>query len=133
MFYKRADQELFCADTGVYAPGYILLAEEHASYTYPVDGWYWFDTLDEAMSALRAAPQSVTKRQARQALILMGKDEFVVAALDAIPGIPGKMARAEWQDSNVIERHRPLVAQMGNALGMSPAQIDELFILAATL
>jgi hypothetical protein len=27
---------------------YQLLKTNRTEYTYPVDGWYWFDTLDEA-------------------------------------------------------------------------------------
>jgi hypothetical protein len=27
---------------------YRLLKTNRTEYTYPVDGWYWFDTLEEA-------------------------------------------------------------------------------------
>jgi hypothetical protein len=33
----------------VRAPDYDLFVEDKDSYTYPTqDGWYWFDTLEEA-------------------------------------------------------------------------------------
>jgi hypothetical protein len=40
--------ELQYAPNFVYAPTYTLLRADHATYTYPVDGWYWFDTLKQA-------------------------------------------------------------------------------------
>ena len=40
----------------IYGPNYVfgpydqykLLREEKYAYTYPIDGWYWFDTEQEA-------------------------------------------------------------------------------------
>lgn len=78
-------------------------------------------------------PESVTMRQATQALILAGLDDDVDAMLAAMPGVEGKLARAEWAKAQVVERDRPLVVQMGAALGLTPEQIDQLFITAATL
>jgi hypothetical protein len=78
-------------------------------------------------------PQCVTMRQATQALILAGLDDEVEALLAAMPGVEGKMARAEWAKSQVVERNRPLVNQMGAALGLTSEQIDQLFVTAASL
>lgn len=80
-----------------------------------------------------AVPREVTMRQARQALILAGLDEAVEAALAAMPGTPGKLARAEWERSQTVQRNRPLVLQMGTALGLTSAQLDQLFIAASQL
>jgi prolyl oligopeptidase PreP (S9A serine peptidase family) len=38
----------------ILAPDYMLIAEQKDSYTYPVDGWYWFDTVEEAHNFLDA-------------------------------------------------------------------------------
>ena len=45
-FYKRDPEsgELLYAPNAVYAPGFTLRRENHAEYTYPQDGWYWFDS-----------------------------------------------------------------------------------------
>lgn len=32
----------------IYGNGYILLHEQKDTYTYPIDGWYWFETEAEA-------------------------------------------------------------------------------------
>ena len=51
-FYKldpdAAEPTLFYAPNFVYAPTYALLREHAVDYTYPVDGWFWFDSEDEA-------------------------------------------------------------------------------------
>lgn len=86
-----------------------------------------------ANAAKVAVPQVVTMRQATQALILAGLDDDVEAMLAAMPGTEGKLARAEWAKSQVVERNRPLVIQMGAALGLDAAAIDQLFITAASL
>lgn len=46
-FYKFND-ELFYAPNFVYAPEYTLKKEEKDTYTLPIDGWYWFNTTQEA-------------------------------------------------------------------------------------
>lgn len=88
---------------------------------------------DQHDAALVVVPREVTMRQARQALILAGLDEAVEAALAAMPGTPGKLARAEWERSQTVQRNRPLVLQMGTALGLTSAQLDQLFITASQL
>jgi hypothetical protein len=49
-FYKQDPEsgELLHAPNFVYARDYTLLRADHATYTLPVDGWYWFDTLKQA-------------------------------------------------------------------------------------
>lgn len=92
-----------------------------------------YDAHDPDAVPAATVPHSVTMRQACQALILSEKMDAVNAALAAIPGLDGELARAEWERSQVVERNRPLVKQMGVQLGLSDADLDQLFILAATL
>jgi hypothetical protein len=47
-FYKFNNDVLSYAATGVYAPNLTLRATDHEDYTYPVDGWYWFDSEAQA-------------------------------------------------------------------------------------
>ena len=42
-FYKLEDEIWQYAPNFVYAPTYTLLKEEKDTYTYPVDGWTWYD------------------------------------------------------------------------------------------
>lgn len=79
------------------------------------------------------APQVVTMRQARLALVQAGLLAQVNTAVAAMPGAAGDTARIEWEFSGTVERHRPLVQALGAALGLTDAQLDDLFRLAATL
>lgn len=52
-FYKldtdAEEHSFFYAPNFVYGPnGFQLLRENKDQYTYPVDGWYWFDTEQQA-------------------------------------------------------------------------------------
>ena len=46
-FYKDDEGSLLYG-TLVCGPTYTLIESEHDTYTYPVDGWYWFDSEAEA-------------------------------------------------------------------------------------
>ena len=76
-------------------------------------------------------PQSVTRRQARQALLLAGLLDAVPLALAAIPdATQSRLAQIEWEDSLTFERQRPLLIQLSTALGLNSEQLDQLFITA---
>lgn len=130
-FYKIDGQELLCAPSFVMAPGYELHAETQAQHTYPVDGWYWFDTLDAAMSALRPPAVEVSRFQARAALHMAGL-LTQIEALMADPATP-VLTRLAWQDAQVFRRDSPTVAAMSAALGLSSAQVDDLFATASQI
>jgi hypothetical protein len=79
-------------------------------------------------------PKSVTRRQAKQALLLAGLLSHVQPALDAIPDATQRgLAQIEWDESLEFERARPLLINLATALGLSSAQLDALFVQAATL
>lgn len=78
-------------------------------------------------------PQSVTMRQARLALHAAGLLAGVDAAIASMQE-PAKTAAAiEWEYASAVERNAGLVPAMAAALGMSDADIDDLFVTAATL
>ena len=79
-------------------------------------------------------PAKVTRRQARQALLLAGLLDKVQPAINAIPDpLQRQMAQIEWDDSLEFERQRPLLIQLGNALGLDDAALDAIFIQAEGL
>lgn len=47
-FYKYDGGNLLYSMNSVYNPNYILLREDHNSYTFPIDGWYWFNSEEDA-------------------------------------------------------------------------------------
>lgn len=101
-----------------------------------VQTWTVVAYTPEELEAQRQArvPASVTRRQARQALLLAGLLDNVQPAIDAIPDATQRgMAQIEWDDSQNFERHRPLLVQIGVALGLNDEAMDNLFIQAAAL
>jgi hypothetical protein len=47
-FYRLRDDKLTRAPKAVRAPTYDLFREDKDNHTYPVDGWYWFDSETDA-------------------------------------------------------------------------------------
>jgi hypothetical protein len=47
-FYRFNGEQLSYAASSVYAPNYTLLAEDHEGIEFPIDGWFWFNSLSEA-------------------------------------------------------------------------------------
>lgn len=82
---------------------------------------------------INGVPQRVTMRQARLALHAAGLLAGVDVAIDALPEPQKTAARIEWDYSSAIDRLKPVVVMLGAALGLTPEQIDQLFVTAATL
>lgn len=55
-FYKFDEGELLIASLGVNNANYQLFPEQQNTYTYPIDGWYWFDTDQEAYTFFNYTP-----------------------------------------------------------------------------
>lgn len=76
----------------------------------------------------------VTPRQIRQALILSGISlEQIETALDSLPEPTRSLAKIEWEYSIAFKRDRPLVIQVGQMLGWTSEQLDDLWKFANTL
>lgn len=94
----------------------------------------WRVAEQQAQQPALAVPQVVTRRQARQALLLAGLLDNVQPAIDAIPDpVHRQLAQIEWDDSLEFNRTRPLLVQLGNAIGLDDAGLDQLFITAKGL
>jgi hypothetical protein len=88
----------------------------------------------EWQAPVAAVPPAVTMRQARLALLGAGLLDDVEAAIDAIPDATQRAAaRITWDHSQEVQRTNGLVVQLATALGLTEAQIDALFVEAATL
>ena len=58
----------------------------------------------------------------------------VDAQIAAIPDVPTReRAQIEWEYATAYPHTHPLVAQLGAALGLTPAAIDAAFVAAAQL
>jgi len=81
-----------------------------------------------------AIPQVVSRRQAKQALLLRGKIGLVQPAIDAIQDATQRaLMQIEWDDSQEFVRTRASLIAIGTAIGLDSNGLDELFTLAATL
>lgn len=108
-------------------------------YTY-VSGVWARTALGEAALAAKLekdqrarVPAIVTMRQARLALLAAGLLAGVNAAIESLPSPQKEAARIEWEYSQTVERYRPFVLTIGAALNLTSAQLDDLFVQAATL
>lgn len=43
-FYKLENNQLLFASSFIESPSYQLNKEDKDNYTYPIDGWYWFES-----------------------------------------------------------------------------------------
>lgn len=78
-------------------------------------------------------PSVVTMRQARLALLDQGLLSNVDAAIASLAEPQKSQVQIEWEYSQTVERERPFVVLLGSALGLSDAELDDLFMLAVTL
>jgi hypothetical protein len=88
---------------------------------------------DEHDAALVEVPQIVTMRQARLALFGAGMLDDVEEAINGLTEPTKTAARIEWEYSGEVHRHKALVLSLAPALGLNDAQLDALFISAASI
>lgn len=94
---------------------------------------YWTYVAPAPEPSGTVVPRSITMRQARLALLAVGKLDHVATAINALPSPLKEKAQIEWEYSNEVQRHNGLVAQLGPALGLTEEVVDTLFIAGATL
>lgn len=112
-------------------PGLVLIdADLHPGNVG--DGWDGAQVVP-APTQPAPVPAEVTMRQARLALLGAGLLTNVDAAINAMPEPAKSAARIEWDYSSAVQRHNGFVAQLGPALGLTDAQIDDLFRAASKL
>jgi hypothetical protein len=90
--------------------------------------------IEEATRRPRQAPP-LSARQLRLGLVLNGFElNQVETAIDAIDDAQSRaIARVEWEYASLFERDHPLLIDVGVALGLSPEDIDEMWLRAALL
>jgi len=76
---------------------------------------------------------TVSRRQALRALHDAGLLDDVEAIINGMSEPARTVARIDWDNATEFRRDNPLVAQLGAALGLTPAQVDDLFTVAAAI
>lgn len=74
-------------------------------------------------------PQVLTRRQARRVLLAAGLLDDVEAAVAAAD----RETQIDWADATEMRRDWPALQAMADALGMTDAQLDALFVQGAAL
>lgn len=73
----------------------------------------------------------ITRRQLRLWLHRAGLLGSVPALIASLPEPAKSVALIEWEDAATFERKHPLVMQFASALGLTDAQLDEVWHTAA--
>lgn len=97
--------------------------------------WEARDFTQEELDQQRQAsvPESVTMRQARLELLNRGLLSSIETAIDSLPEPERSAVQIEWEYSQTVERNRPFVLMVGQALGLNQTELDDLFIEAKSL
>ena len=131
MFYKKVEDEILKGEN-INTPLVTLKAEDKDSYTYPQDGWYWFNSFDEALVFFAGVKNSnsITMRQARLALLNAGLLELVD---NAIATGSDEVLKVEWEYATEVRRDWSNLISMALTLGITEEQLDNMFIEASKL
>jgi hypothetical protein len=111
------------------------------------DKYIEFDTLKEVPSAdIRTAetlkvekerelsiPKSITARQARRALLNIGKLADVPAAIAKLELPIKEQVEVDWEYATEIYRNNGFIDTLGLALGLNKVALDDLFIAAKNI
>jgi len=120
----------------------LRFADQHDGlYDVEVEGGTALPVWLEGMSLLgaapvedwnaRAVPQQVSRFQARAALLQADLLDDIEAymALDTTDAF----TKLAWKDAQDFNRSSPLVEAIGQLIGLTPAQLDDLFVFASTI
>lgn len=131
-FYKKQDTKLLSSEF-VDGSGYTLSETGKDEYSYPVDGWYWFANLDDAILAFSrgaVAEESdiqITRRQGRLILLQYGLLDTVETMIANIEDpIQRKTAMVEYE-SDTWSLNNPTLLSLANQLGLDYEQLKRLF------
>ena len=78
-------------------------------------------------------PKSITARQARLALLQIGKLDDVAAAISNLESPTKEQVQIEWEYATDIYRNNGFIDALGSALGLDKNALDDLFIAGKNL
>lgn len=78
-------------------------------------------------------PKSITARQARLALLQIGKLDDVAAAISNLESPIKEQVQIEWEYATDIYRNNGFIDALGSALGLDKNALDDLFIAGKNL
>jgi hypothetical protein len=78
---------------------------------------------------IKQLPDFLTMRQTRLALLQNNLLSSVEQNISTMP----KNVQIEWEYATTVEKENVLVATLATSLGLTSSQVDDLFVLGATL
>ena len=131
-FYKKHNEELLVSEF-VDGQDYMLSETSKDEYTYPIDGWSWFENLDAAISGISSGLDSsvISMAQCREQLIRLGLDDEVEAILASIPDpVKQKIYKSAWEYSTVVKIDNAMLLELAPMLSID---LDKFFLDASRL
>lgn len=86
------------------------------------------------MDVPKVVPQAVSRAQGKASLLSFGLIETVETYIEGMPeGVDKRLALLAFNETNEWQRESPFLQQMALEIGLSQEQLDNLFIVAATI
>lgn len=120
---------LIVADADFAASVGAVECPDDVSLGWIYDGTTWTAPPPEPVPV----PTSASMRQARLALLQIGKLQDVDAAIAALPSPAKDAAKIEWEYATEVRRDSTLMQQLATAIGLDDAALDALFTQAASM
>lgn len=124
-FFKKDIDSILVGENFVFSPSVTLKAEDKDLYTYPQDGWYWFDALDDAITFFANQNKesgAITPLQAELQLLAMGILDNVLELLSL-----NREAQIYWNRAERFYITDPILLSMASTLNISQDELNTLF------
>lgn len=124
-FFKKDIDSILVGENFVFSPSVTLKVEDKDLYTYPQDGWYWFDTLDDAITFFANQNKesgAITPLQAELQLLAMGILDNVLELLSL-----NREAQIYWNRAERFYITDPILLSMVSTLNISQDELNTLF------
>lgn len=132
-FYKTANQTTLIGPSEVIkdiVTEEIITDLNKDQFTFPIDGWYWFENVNDAINQLIKV-SDVTRAQAKLALKQFG----LLSAVESIMSNPEtpEEYKIAWKDAVMFKRNSPTVIALSQVLTLDEEALDNIFKFASTV
>lgn len=132
-FYKTANQTTLIGPSEVIkdiVTEEIITDLNKDQFTFPIDGWYWFENVNDAINQLIKV-SDVTRAQAKLALKQFG----LLSAVESIMSNPEtpEEYKIAWNDAIMFKRNSPTVMALSQVLTLDEEALDNIFKFASTV
>lgn len=114
----------------------VEFATENEAQQYKIDNNISseIENFTEEIIVFSNVPETISSRQLRLALVSSGISLSIIEdTINALPEPNNSLTKITWEYSTIFERYHPLLEGLGLQLGLNSQQIDDLFILGASL